>query len=215
MKKILIIEKQIVERELLMNLLTGNGIQLFSVEDGHSAFSMLKKQSFDLIFSDLNGIETLVGAASDAASTESIFGKLNNISTDASSGKSSADAALGIVTELRTDIGVEGQSPNLYDRVGELEDIIGDIEEITVSISENTGESEALSLEMLSILTELVNQSAESLGLNLEVKQLTEEETKDIEKVNDKLIEIDAKIQAIKESMSLDEVVIKTYFETE
>jgi len=59
MKKVLIIEKQLSARELLMKLLKSEEFQLFSVEDGASALELLKKRSFDLIFSDLKGIQTL------------------------------------------------------------------------------------------------------------------------------------------------------------
>jgi len=59
MKKILIIEKQSAARECLMRLLKNASDQLFVVEDGASAASLLKKWSFDFIFSDLSGIQSL------------------------------------------------------------------------------------------------------------------------------------------------------------
>lgn len=59
MKKVLIIEKQLSSRELLLSLLKGKEFQLFTVEDGMSALELLQKRSFDLIFSDLKGIKTL------------------------------------------------------------------------------------------------------------------------------------------------------------
>ena len=59
MKKVLIIEKQLSERELLMQLLKKEELQLFSVEDGAGALELLKKRSFDLILSDLKGIQIL------------------------------------------------------------------------------------------------------------------------------------------------------------
>lgn len=59
MKKVLIIEKQLSSRELLLNLLKGKELQLFTVEDGMGALELLQKRSFDLILSDLNGIQIL------------------------------------------------------------------------------------------------------------------------------------------------------------
>lgn len=59
MKKVLIIEKQLSSRELLLNLLKGKELQLFTVEDGMGALELLQKRSFDLILSDLNGIQVL------------------------------------------------------------------------------------------------------------------------------------------------------------
>ncbi|MDN3509670.1 MAG: sigma-54 dependent transcriptional regulator [Candidatus Neptunochlamydia sp.] len=59
MKKVLIIEKQLSSRELLLNLLKGKEFQLFTVEDGMSALTLLQKHSFDLILSDLKGVKAL------------------------------------------------------------------------------------------------------------------------------------------------------------
>ena len=59
MKKVLIIEKQLTARDLLMHLLKREEWQLFSVEDGGGALELLKKRSFDLILSDLKGIQLL------------------------------------------------------------------------------------------------------------------------------------------------------------
>ncbi len=59
MKKVLIIEKQFAPRELLIELLKGKKLQLFTVEDGTAALDLLEKRSFDLILSDLKGIKVL------------------------------------------------------------------------------------------------------------------------------------------------------------
>jgi two-component system response regulator AtoC len=59
MKKVLIIERQLAARELLLSLLKGKELQLFTVEDGMDAFELLQKRSFDLILSDLKGIQAL------------------------------------------------------------------------------------------------------------------------------------------------------------
>lgn len=59
MKKVLIIEKQFSSRELLLELLKGKKLQLFTVEDGMAALDLLQKRSFDLILSDLTGIKVL------------------------------------------------------------------------------------------------------------------------------------------------------------
>ena len=58
MKKVLIVEKDLSSRELLFELLKGKELQLFTVEDGMSGLEFLKKHSFDLILSDLKGIQT-------------------------------------------------------------------------------------------------------------------------------------------------------------
>ena len=69
MKKVLIIEKQLSSRELLMELLKGKKLQLFSVEDGEGALDLLKKRSFDVILSDLNGIKMLERSSKRPLST--------------------------------------------------------------------------------------------------------------------------------------------------
>ncbi len=59
MKKILIIERQIADRELLTEWLRKKSIQTVSVEGGGTALELLQNSSFDVIFSDLKGIEML------------------------------------------------------------------------------------------------------------------------------------------------------------
>ena len=59
MKKVLIIEKELSSRELLFEFLKEKKLQLFTVEDGMGALELLKKRSFDLILSDLKGIQVL------------------------------------------------------------------------------------------------------------------------------------------------------------
>lgn len=71
--KILIIEKQTPARQLLLQLLQKKPIQLFSVADGASALELLQKRSFDLIFSDTKGIESLNRSKKRPLGTPLIF----------------------------------------------------------------------------------------------------------------------------------------------
>jgi two-component system response regulator AtoC len=59
MKKILIIEKECSTREQLTQLFQKKSMHLSVVEDSAGALELLKKGSFDLIFSDLKGIRSL------------------------------------------------------------------------------------------------------------------------------------------------------------
>ena len=59
MKQVLIIEKQLLKREKLSQLIKKKCIRLSSVEDGVGAVKLLQKSSFELIFSDLEGIQKL------------------------------------------------------------------------------------------------------------------------------------------------------------
>ena len=59
MKKVLIIEKQIPDREFLINYLGKKSIQIVSVEEGSSLFKQLNHHAFDAIFTDFKGLELL------------------------------------------------------------------------------------------------------------------------------------------------------------
>jgi len=71
-----------------------------------------------------------------------------------------------------------------------------------------------ISQDLLATLTELVNQGAQQLGLQMEIQGLIEGDM-NAEKMNDKLVEIDVKLSVIKEAMDKDEVIIKSYFESD
>lgn len=59
MQKILIIEKQAVTREILMNFLQNREAQFFSFENGINAIQALEKHRFEMIFSDAKGTQVL------------------------------------------------------------------------------------------------------------------------------------------------------------
>ena len=59
MKKLLIIEKQTFIRQLLIDFFQKKRWQFFCFEEGSSVLTLLKKENFDLIFSDFKGIQTL------------------------------------------------------------------------------------------------------------------------------------------------------------
>ena len=47
------------------------------------------------------------------------------------------------------------------------------------------------------------------------VSELSAKESKDMEKVNEKLEEINAKIAALREAMNVQDVVVKSWYESE
>jgi len=66
-------------------------------------------------------------------------------------------------------------------------------------------------------LTNFVNESAKAVGLGggeIDVQGLTEEEASEEDKIYEKLEEINAKINALKESVESEDVIIKTWFES-
>ncbi|HNV24578.1 MAG TPA: hypothetical protein PKH98_06800, partial [Candidatus Omnitrophota bacterium] len=167
------------------------------------------------IFGDLNQLESLTGLATDADTKDSVFGRLNDVKNSANKGKQSADAALSIIQEVKSEMGFDGQSTTVYKKMDDLESVINELENSVSEISDVTNNTETRTVEMLDVLADLVNQSAENLGLNLEVKKLMDEERADTEKIKDKLEEIDAKVSAIRESMAQGDIVVKTWFESE
>jgi len=157
----------------------------------------------------------LMGTTSDSEATESVLGKLNNIREISDSAKSSANASLSIITEIRDDLGINGQTPNLYDKVSDLETTLSELSNLASQISDNQLDYGTVAEDMLDTLGELVNQASKSLGLEIEIKELVQQDYDNVEKVNDKLQEIDAKLSALKESIAEDDVIIKSWFESE
>jgi len=54
-----------------------------------------------MLFGDLHETQELIGTAEDAATDETMFGKLDEISEYSKSGKDSAGAALSVVTDIQ------------------------------------------------------------------------------------------------------------------
>ena len=97
-----------------------------------------------------------------------------------------------------------------------MESALQDLKTATQTISESQVESGKVSKEIISSLTNFVNQSAKAVGIEnkeIQVQNLTEEEAQDQGKVYEKLDEINAKIAALKGSMETNEVVVKSWFE--
>jgi len=166
------------------------------------------------VFGDLKETLDLIGTAADATTDTTMYGKLNDIQDNANTGKQSADAALGIVTSMRDDLGINGKAP-MYDKVLELSSMVEDIRAATADLSSSTGDSEAYAVEMIDMLAGLVNQSADIYGLELEIKTLNETEITDLDTIKEKLNEMNAVLLAIKESVDADDIVVKTWFESD
>ena len=66
-------------------------------------------------------------------------------------------------------------------------------------------------------MTNFLNQQAAAAGLQktMGVSNLSAKESQDMEKVNEKLEEINAKIDALREAMGVQDVVVKSYYESE
>ena len=164
-------------------------------------------------------MEGLIGASTDTETTATIFGslaKLTDIKSNVKKAKGGAEAALGEIQGVRQEIGAKGQTPVVYERLKKLEAALKELKTSAEAISESQVESGALASEMIDKLSNVLNESAKAVGLEgtgVEAEGLTKEEAIDNKKISDKLDEIRAKLEALKESVETQDVVIKTYFE--
>jgi tetrahydromethanopterin S-methyltransferase subunit B len=72
--------------------------------------------------------------------------------------------------------------------------------------------------KIVSMVKDVINEQAKQAGLDqtgLMIEDLSKKQSRDMEKVNEKLDEIDAKVRALQEAMKLEDVVVKTWFESE
>ncbi|HRZ40109.1 MAG TPA: hypothetical protein P5246_03780, partial [Candidatus Omnitrophota bacterium] len=179
------------------------------------------------IITYVDTLELLIGtkltdeeaAELDDTEATTIFGQLSQLAkvrVDAESAKNNAAAAMSEAQSLRTELGAKGASTSTYDRIKALQERIDDLKTATQAISESQVETGTLASEILNTLTAFVRESAAAAGLEgegLSIQDLSTEQAKDREKVTSKLDEINAKLTAIKESIEINDVVVKTWFE--
>ena len=98
-----------------------------------------------------------------------------------------------------------------------MEDAITDIKAEAEKISSKQQDSSTNAKQIIDSLNQLLQREAKAAGLEdtMTVAALSEKESKDMEKVNAKLEEITAKINALREAMNVQDVVVKTWFESE
>jgi hypothetical protein len=157
---------------------------------------------------------------------------------------------MSFAQQIVTDLGVNGQTPNVYAKLKSLEDAIQDIQSATTQLVNGSGAGAAgagagagagqgagqgagagagqgagagagqnqqgLAQGAIERLSQFLNAQAQQAGLQqtLSVKNLSAQEAKDMEKVNDKLEEINAKIDALREALNVQDVVVKSYYES-
>jgi hypothetical protein len=140
----------------------------------------------------------------------------------ARTGRSNAGAALGVAQEIQRDLGVYGATPDVYTRLKDLQGYIEDIQKAAIKVSKKQEESGGAVMEIVKALKKFLDDQAKAAGLGgegagsgLEVAMKDIAKGKDLDKVKEKLEEIDAKIKALKEAMKSQDVVIKTWYESE
>jgi len=98
-----------------------------------------------------------------------------------------------------------------------LEDAIEEIKKSALELTKGQEDSASATKQIIDTLTQMLSREAKKAGLEdtMTVAQLSEKESKDIQKVNEKLEEITVKINALREAMQVQDVVVKTWFESE
>jgi len=180
------------------------------------------------VFGDLQSVidyvdtlELLMGAYTDAETAETIFGqlsKLAEIKDNAQSAKSNAAAAMSQAQAVRDELGAQGMSESTYEKIKKLESALADLRTAAETISESQVETGTVATEVLTTLTKFVNETSKALGIggeDIKVEDITDEEAQDKETVLEKLDEINAKLNALKEAIEINDVVVKTWFEAE
>jgi len=161
------------------------------------------------VFGNIKSVTKLLGAATDT-STTTLFGITNTASSNAAAAQSYAQ-------QIITDLGVNGATPNVYAKLKNLEESVQNIQDSATQLVNGSQNAPTLTQETIDALVKFLNDQAKKAGLapTMSVEQLSVKESKDMEKVNDKLEEIAAKIAALREAMKVQDVVVKSYYESE
>ena len=119
--------------------------------------------------------------------------------------------------QIINDLGVNGATPNVYAKLKNLEDAIQNIQQAATQLVNGTENQPSLPQDTIDKLTQFLNKQAQQAGLQktLGVSELSKQESQDMEKVNEKLEEINAKIAALREALNVQDVVVKSYYESD
>jgi hypothetical protein len=168
------------------------------------------------VFGNIMNVENLIGNSTTNA-TGTLFGSLSGANSYPVQAANNAAAAMSEAQQIITDLGVNGATPNMYAKLKNLEDDIQDIQTSTTNLVTGINNTSGLAQASTEKLTQFINQQAQQAGLQktLGVASLSSKEAKDMEKVNDKLEEIKAKIDALREALNVQDVVVKSYYESE
>ena len=98
-----------------------------------------------------------------------------------------------------------------------LEDDVANIQQSATQLIQGTQNAPGLTQQTIDNLNKFLAEEAKKAGLQqpMTVKELSASEAKDMEKVNEKLEEINAKIAALREAMNVQDVVVKSWYESE
>jgi len=161
-------------------------------------------------------IQNLIGSATSTA-TNTLFGSLNGPNSNVVNASNNAAAAMSLAQQIINDLGVNGATPNMYAKLKNMEDDIQNIQQAATQLVNGNENQPSLPQDTIDKLTNFLNQQAKQAGLQktLGVAELSKRESQDMEKVNEKLEEIDAKISALREALNVQDVVVKSYYESD
>jgi hypothetical protein len=188
-----------------------------SVDDTSAAetvFGSLKK-----VQDYVDTLETIVGASGDtsAGTVFAELAKLTDITTQIGKTKSAAESGLSEIQGVRKEIGAQGLTPTVYERLKKLDGVMEELKIASEAISQSQLETGNVASEMLSKLSNFLNESAKALGIEGEagsVEDLEPDEATDIQKVHEKLTEINTKLDALREAAGNQGIAVKSWFES-
>ena len=124
-----------------------------------------------------------------------------------------------VAQEIQRDLGVYGATPDIYSRLKDLENYVKDIKSSAEKVTKQQEEAGGVANQIIDTLQKFLAEQAKAAGMQEETMKTPTDDTtakaKDLEKIHDKLEEIDAKMKALKEAMQNKDVVIKTWYESE
>jgi hypothetical protein len=160
-------------------------------------------------------IDTKLGTSSQSLS---VFGQMDIIQDFAEKSKKSAQGALGIITDVQKEVGFTGKTPNAYGQMQLLEKYIKDIQSAAIDLGGRQEATSQVAQQLVGMVQNLLNEQAKLSGLEntgLMIENLSKQQSRDMEKVYEKFDEINVKIRALQEAMKIDDIVVKTWFESE
>ena len=144
---------------------------------------------------------------SASTATTTLFGSVNQASNNAA-------AAMSFAQQILTAL---GNGANISSQLKSLQDAISNVQAATTQLTQGNQNNPGLTQELIDALNKFLSQQAQQAGLQkpMTVNDLSAKESQDMEKVNEKLEEIAAKIGALREAMNVQDVVVKSWYESE
>jgi predicted transcriptional regulator len=168
------------------------------------------------VMGNIKSVQSLIGTSA-STSTTTLFGSLNGPNSNVVQASNNAAAAMSLAQQIINDLGVNGATPNVYVKLKNLEDDVANIQQSATQLIQGTANTPGLTQQSIDNLNKFLADQAKKAGLQqpMTTNDLSAKESRDMEKVNEKLEEINAKIAALREAMNVQDVVVKSWYESE